>query len=57
MSQYVTLTDLEDGGLTQADVRERCPWAVEYTDLDGRPFWLHEELASLLGDLPEEDRP
>jgi hypothetical protein len=42
---YVTLDDL---GLTVADVRRRCPRAVEYTALDGSPCRLRAELFELL---------
>ena len=45
---YVTAGDLAPYGLTPADVRRRCPWAVEYTALDGSPCWLAEDLAPLL---------
>ncbi len=55
--RYVTLDELESAGLTAADVRERCPWAVEYTDLDRRPCWLRDDLAPLLGDTVGRDCP
>jgi hypothetical protein len=55
--EYVTLDELEAVGLTAADVRNRCPWAVPYTALDGRPCWLHEDLAPLLGDTDGSDSP
>jgi hypothetical protein len=34
---YITATEVADHGLTPEDVRRRCPWAVEYTALDGSP--------------------
>jgi hypothetical protein len=46
----ITLTELAAHDLTAADVRERCPWATEYTGLDGQPFWFREDLGPLLGD-------
>jgi hypothetical protein len=46
--KYVTAAELADFGLTPEDVRRRCPWAVEYTALDGSPCWLREDLAILL---------
>jgi hypothetical protein len=55
--EYLTLDDLEAAGVTPADVHEQCPWAVEYTALDGRPCWPREDLALLFGDTDEDDRP
>jgi hypothetical protein len=48
VSGYVHATDLADYGLTPEDVRRRCPWATEYTALDGAPCWLREDVESLL---------
>jgi hypothetical protein len=53
--RYVFSDDLEAAGLSAADVRDRCPWAVEYTGLDGRPCWLRQDLAPLLGDTDERE--
>jgi len=53
MTEYVTLAQLEAGGITAADVRRRCPGAVEYTDPDGRLYWRAEDLEQLLGDTPD----
>jgi hypothetical protein len=50
----VTLADLEALGLTQADVRRRCPWGVEYTALDGQPCWRREDLDRLLGEQEDD---
>ena len=44
-----TVEELADDGFTVHDVRQRCPWAVEYTALDGRPCWLLDDLVPLLG--------
>jgi hypothetical protein len=44
----LTAADLAGYGLTPDDVRRRCPWAVEYTALDGSPCWRREDLADLL---------
>jgi hypothetical protein len=54
--KYVTLVDLEAAGLTAADVRKRCPGAVEYTALAG-PCWLRSDLVPLLGDTDLKDLP
>jgi hypothetical protein len=56
-SKYDTLGELEDAGLTAADVRKRCPWAVEYVALDGGLCWLRSDLDPLLGDTEARDRP
>jgi hypothetical protein len=53
----VTLDELEAVGLTTADVREGCPWAVEYIALDGPPFWLREDLAPLPRDVDGRAQP
>jgi hypothetical protein len=45
----VTTAELAEHGLTPADVRDRCPHAVEYTALDGSACWLRADLADLLG--------
>jgi hypothetical protein len=42
--RIVTPADLAAYGLTARDVRRLWPWAVEYTDPDGRPYWLAEDL-------------
>jgi hypothetical protein len=44
----LTAADLAAYGLTPQDVRRLCPWAVEYTALDGGPCWQAEDLAPLL---------
>jgi hypothetical protein len=45
----------EDLGLSEAEVRQVYPWATEYTDASGRPYWLRHELG---GDPGERgDRP
>jgi hypothetical protein len=36
-------------GITAAEVHRRCPHAVEYRALDGRPCWLRDDLTELLG--------
>ena len=46
--RHITADELAEQGLTPADVSRRCPWAVEYTALDGRPCWLRADLAELL---------
>jgi hypothetical protein len=52
-SELITLEDLAEAGLTPADVRHRCPWAVERVALDGSPCWEAEYLRPLLdGRLP-----
>jgi len=56
-AKYATLDDLEAIGLAAADVDERCPWAVEYTALDGKPFWLRADLEDLLSDSERGDSP
>jgi hypothetical protein len=43
----VTAADLAAHGLTPADVRRSCPWAVEYTAIGGDPCWRREDLALL----------
>jgi hypothetical protein len=52
-SGIVTLDDLHSAGLTERDVRKRCPHAVEYVAIDGRPCWHR---ANLLALLAEEDQ-
>jgi len=42
----VTLALLLDHGITRADVRCRCPWAVEYGPAHA-PYWTAEDLAPL----------
>jgi hypothetical protein len=54
-SQYVTFDDLDAVGLTACHVHKRCPWVVEYTDLNGKPCWLRCELAPVLGDADGRD--
>ena len=54
---YVTAADLAAYDLTVEDVRRRCPWAVEYTALDGRPCWRREGLTPLLGESDRRDWP
>ncbi len=44
----VTVDELADFDLQPQDVRRHCPWAVEYTALDGRPCWLRTHLADLV---------
>jgi hypothetical protein len=51
----ITAAELADYDLTPQDVRRRCPWAIEYTGLDGSPCWLHADLAPLLADDEEDD--
>jgi hypothetical protein len=52
----ITLDELEAAGLTAADVRDRCPWAVEHTGLDGGACWQRDELvAPLLGETDRRD--
>jgi hypothetical protein len=45
---YITSAELDDVGLTPDDVRQRCPWAVEYVTLDGGSCWPRQDLAELL---------
>jgi hypothetical protein len=47
-NKYVTLDDLNDLGLTAADVIRCCPHASEHTALDSSPCWLRAELAEWL---------
>jgi hypothetical protein len=47
-SKYVTLDDLNDLGLTAADVSRCCPHATEYIALGGSSCWLQAELAEWL---------
>lgn len=54
--EIITLADLEAAGLTAADLRRRCPDAVERVGLDGRPCWLRTDLGALLPGRGE-DRP
>jgi hypothetical protein len=49
-AKYITLTDLDQYGLRLDDMRERCPWATEYTALDGRSCWLAADLERLIGE-------
>ena len=49
----ITFTELADHGITLADVRRRCPLAVEYGSADS-PYWLASELDGLLGPDAEE---
>jgi hypothetical protein len=46
--RYVTVEELDQFGLTARDVRIRCPWAAEYTALDGTPCWVRDDLNVLL---------
>jgi hypothetical protein len=52
-ANLITAAELADQGLTAEEVRRRCPWAVEYTALDGSPCWLREDLSPLLEDTDE----
>jgi hypothetical protein len=45
--RYVKEVDLAVYGIMPADVRPRYPWATEYTDLDGGPCWLAEDVAEV----------
>jgi hypothetical protein len=47
-SKSVTLDDLNDLGLTAADVSRRCPYATGYIALDGSPCGLRAELTEWL---------
>jgi hypothetical protein len=52
--ECVTLEEIEDHGLTLADVRRRCPQADERSDPYGRPFWWRIEVEEWLdgGEAP-----
>jgi hypothetical protein len=52
LPDIVTLADLRAYGITRADVRRRCPPAVEY-GTPRRPYWRGEDLAGLL--LPDAE--
>jgi hypothetical protein len=54
-ADHITAAERAEHGLTLEDVCRRCPWAVEYTGLDGSPCWLHANLAPLLADDEEDD--
>jgi hypothetical protein len=56
LAALVSLHEIEGAGLTEADVRDRCPGAVCYTALSGGPCWLREELGPLLGDPDGRDQ-
>jgi hypothetical protein len=45
---FVTEAELRASGLTPAAVRRRCPWATEYTGIDGVSCWRLADLAALL---------
>ncbi len=55
--KYVTLDDLTAVGLAAADVRERCPGAIQYTAVNGQPCWVRDELVPLLGEVLGRDEP
>jgi hypothetical protein len=52
-ADLVTAAELADYGLTPADVRRLCPWAVEYTALGGSHCWQRDDLAPLLNETDE----
>ena len=47
-SDYVTEAELRDRGIDPALVRIVCPWATEYTALDGSRCWCRGDLTKLL---------
>jgi hypothetical protein len=47
--RYVTAEELSQVGLSEQDVRSRCPWAAEHTALDGTPCWVRDDLGELFG--------
>jgi hypothetical protein len=53
LPDYVTLDMLEEYGITRADVRRRCPHAVEYGPA-GVPYYDRDDLTGL--GLPERRR-
>lgn len=53
--RFVTLDELADYGFVPADVRLLCPYAVEYTALDGKPCWLRDDLTELFGSTGKEE--
>lgn len=47
LPELLTLAFLEDHGIARADVRRRCPWAVEHGPAHA-PYWHREELPAPL---------
>jgi hypothetical protein len=47
LPRYWTSRDLADLGRRPADVRRRCPWAVERVGLAGERVWDAEDLETL----------
>jgi hypothetical protein len=44
MGDAIEPVHAEDLDMPEAEVRRLCPWATEYTDDAGRPYWLRHEL-------------
>jgi hypothetical protein len=53
---HINAPDLEAIGWSLAEVRRLCPWATEYTALDGWPCWRAQDLTELRDEYREEGR-
>jgi len=51
--QWIKASELAELGFTPQDVARQCPWAVEYTDATGEPFWLLNDLQNLWNSNPK----
>lgn len=54
MDGTITEADLAEHGITVADVRRRCPLAVDRFDSDGNRYWLTEDVLQLFSVEAEE---